>query len=93
MRNLANFALGFSVLFMIGKHLWSGGNTDPSSIMKSIGKALIAGIGIQASFFLIKLLLDISTIAIYSIGAMPLRVLPDDREHPIIQPIITMNNT
>ncbi len=62
--------------------------------MKSIGKALVAGIGIQVSFFLITLLLDVSTIAIYSIGAMPLRVLPNDnREHRIIQPVITMNNS
>jgi len=38
-------------------------------------------------------LLDISTIAIYSIGAMPLQVLPNESStHRIIQPVITMNN-
>jgi len=74
MTTFANFALGFVVLFNVIKYA-VGTSSDNKELFKIIGKAFLAGIGIQASRFVIMVLLDISTIAIYSVGAMPMNFL------------------
>ena len=43
--------------------------------MDIIKKTLIAGILIQASWFLMAALVDVSTIATYAVGGLPLSVL------------------
>jgi hypothetical protein len=93
MTTFANFGLAFVVLTEIAKHL--RGQSDQKAIFTTIKKALFAGIGIQVSWFVMIALLDISTIAIYSIGAMPLSVVDDTDvgNQYIVEPIINMNNT
>jgi hypothetical protein len=73
-KNLANFTLGFMVLIQILKNvfsMWEKGK----GVFDVIKKAVIAGIGIQASWFMLAALIDISTIATYGIGWLPLTVL------------------
>lgn len=77
MTNFANFALGFIVLFYILKYV-VGVKDESSEVFGIIKKALIAGIGIQASRFIMLAMLDISNIAIYSIGSIPTNVLETD---------------
>lgn len=77
-KNFANFILGFLVLFSILKWIFSsfgGDKQDKRSPMNVIKKTLIAGVLIQASWFLTAALIDISTIATYSIGWMPASLL------------------
>lgn len=79
MKNFANYALWVVLLYHIlkslfsWKWLWSFKEKDsPLWIVKNI---LIAGILIQASRFLLSAVIDISTIATYAVGGMPLTIL------------------
>ena len=80
MKNFANYALWFVLLYHILKslfnwkwNLWSFKDSKtPLWVIKNI---LIAGILIQASRFLLSAVIDISTIATYAIGWMPLTIL------------------
>lgn len=79
MKNFANFALWFMVLFAIIKSIftnsWAGSAKDEKSPLGIIKVTLIAGILIQASWFIVAALVDISTIATYAVGWLPLSVL------------------
>jgi hypothetical protein len=72
-KNFANFALVGVVLRSIAKSVFSGkGIGDAMKIIKS---TLIAAVLIQASWFLMAVLIDISTVATYAVGALPLSVI------------------
>ncbi|MCX6823642.1 MAG: hypothetical protein NT085_00745 [candidate division SR1 bacterium] len=79
MKNFANFTLGFMVLFAIIKSIFSnsgaGSAKDEKSPLGIIKTTLIAGVLIQASRFLMAATIDISTIATYAVGGLPLSVL------------------
>lgn len=76
-KNFANFALWFMVLVEIIKLIFKFDDsaTAASNITKVISKCIIAGIGIQASWFLLAATVDLSTVATYGIGWLPLSVL------------------
>ncbi len=79
MKNFANFTLGFMVLYAIIKSIfsntWQWSFKDEKSPLGIIKVTLIAGILVQASRFLLAALVDISTIATYAIGGLPLNVI------------------
>ena len=79
MKNFANFALWFMVLFAIIKSIfsnsWAWSAKDEKSPLGIIKVTLIAGILIQASWFIVAALVDISTVATYAVGWLPLSVL------------------
>ncbi len=79
MKNFANFALWFMVLYAIIKSIfsnsWEWSFKDEKSPLGIIKVTLIAGILVQASWFLLAALVDISTIATYAIGGLPLNVI------------------
>ena len=79
MKNFANFTLWFMVLFAIIKSIvtntWAWSAKDQKSPLGIIKTTLIAGILIQASRFIVAALVDVSTIATYAIGGLPLNVL------------------
>lgn len=91
MKNFANFALWFLVLFAIVRNIFTwpfGGKTWekrwPISIIK---KTLIAGVLIQASWFLVAAVVDLSTILTYSIWWLPITVSqnnPQQKDQPIL---------
>ncbi len=90
MKNFANFALWFMVLFAIVKNIFTapfGKSWDkwwPVSIIK---KTLIAGVLIQASWFLMAAVIDVSTILTYSIWWLPMTVMqnnPKQSDLPIL---------
>ncbi len=73
MRNLANYVLWFIFVFKIFWYLTSGQkSSDLSSLLKS---SLIAWIWIQASWFLLAVLIDVSNILTYSVGWLPIHIL------------------
>ena len=73
MRNLANFGLGFIFIYYIFKYLITQDKKkDPKRLIK---RSLIAWILIQASWFLMAALIDLSTIMIYWIWGLPVSIL------------------
>lgn len=72
MKNFANFALVGLVLWSIIKSLVGKDAVDPK---KTLIKTLCAGILIQASWFLVGAVVDLSTVATTAIGAFPVAFL------------------
>ena len=90
MKNFANFALWFMVLFAIVRNIFAGpfGSDKqkrwPISVIK---KTLIAWVLIQASRFIVAAVIDLSTILTYSIGWLPITVTqsnPQQSDQPIL---------
>lgn len=88
-KNFANFTLGFMVLFAIIK--WFFTQKDEKWPIDIIKKTLIAGILIQASWFLMAALIDVSTIATYAVGGLPLSILKNTSIGN--QKILTVNSS
>lgn len=68
MKNFANFALIAFLLGSLIKNLIKGGDMDIKGL---ITKTLIAGVLIQASWFMVGALVDISTVAVSAVGSFP----------------------
>ena len=75
MKNFANFGLIWLVLFSIVKSLTGKEALNPKKI---IINTLLAGILIQASWFLMGAVIDISTIATTAVGGFPSAFLGSD---------------
>lgn len=74
MKNFANFALWFFVLFAIVRNIVSGPfgkDTGDRKPIKIIQRTLIAGVLIQASWFLMWAVVDVSTIITSAIWTFP----------------------
>lgn len=84
MKNIANFALWFFVLFAILKNMVMGiGNSwdkkwTPFEVIKN---TLIAGILIQMSRFLVAAIIDVSTILTYAVWGLPITVLKSNVQY------------
>lgn len=79
-RNIANFGLWFIFVYNVAKILISKKN---DGIKKLLISSLIAWVWIQASWFIMAALIDISTIATYGIWGLPISVLwldSDDKD-------------
>ncbi|HKL43769.1 MAG TPA: hypothetical protein VJ892_00655 [Candidatus Absconditabacterales bacterium] len=80
-KNFANFALGFMVLFAIVKSIFSinsgSGEWKPLPVIK---KTLIAGVLIQMSWFLLGAVIDVSTIMTSAIAAFPSQFMASSDE-------------
>ncbi|MFZ2150872.1 MAG: hypothetical protein WAZ12_03880 [Candidatus Absconditicoccaceae bacterium] len=77
MKNFANYTLGFMFLYMIIKSLIDKEGANDVIKKKLVGFVL-AGVLIQASRFLIGAVIDISTIAVTAIGAIPGQIIQSD---------------
>lgn len=80
-KNIANFLLWFFVLFAILKNvlLWGTNSGDKKwSPFEVVKNTLIAWVLIQMSWFLVGLVLDISTICTAAIGSFPAQFLAID---------------
>ena len=92
-KNFANFGLWFMILWSILQNifaLWSG-KTKPIDTIK---KAAIAGILIQLSWFVVAASIDVSTIATYAVGWIPMSILRTDstlKNTKILQPNVNIN--
>ena len=96
MKNFANFALWFIFIFTIVKNLfaWSFGssNYDPvKGARDTIVKTLIAWVLVQISWFLIAVLIDLSTILIYVVWWIPLSMLWSYNKEVADFPIMKLN--
>ena len=89
-RNIANFTLWFIFVFYIFQHLIHP--SDKKYDLKwIILKSLIAWIGIQASWFIMAALIDVSTIVTYGVWWLPLSVLKDDSDSLKYNPYVLWN--
>lgn len=78
MKNVANFALWFVFIFAVVKNLFKTSFWDGNPLqdaVKVIKSTLLSWILIQMSWFLLGVLLDLSTILIYAIWGLPLSML------------------
>lgn len=91
MKNFANYTLWFVLLYQILKGLFSFKWIDKNEIFWIVKKILLAGILIQASRFILSAVIDISTIATYAIGWMPLTILKNSNLGD--QKILWVNST
>lgn len=73
-RNLANFALWFIFIFKIFSYLIK--QDKNRDVKKILVRSLIAWVWIQASWFIMMVLIDLSTVLTYSVWWLPLSVLP-----------------
>lgn len=77
-KNFANLAIGFMFLFYILKFVFQSEEVTGNEIGKKIGWFLLAGVLIQASWFMMGALLDIEKIATSAMGSLPALVIQDD---------------
>lgn len=75
-RTLANFLLA-AILVMEVISMTSGGQVDKKKVIINL---FAAAIGINASRFILGALLDVSTVATYGIGALPMTTLNEVRQ-------------
>ena len=88
-RNIANFGLGFIFIFKIFQFLIKWQKWD--DIKKLIISTLIAWVGIQASWFIMAALIDVSTIVTYGVWWLPLSVLKEDEDNLKYNPYVLSN--
>jgi len=81
-KNFANFALGFLVLYAIVKNVFFAfwGEDKAWSPLSVIRKTLIAGVLIQMSWFLMWALVDLSTIMTSAIWSFPSQLIASSSE-------------
>lgn len=77
MKNFASFTIGFMFVFYIVKYLFSIKEKPAEFFKTKVLALMVAGILIQASWFLIWAMLDISTIAVSAIWALPWQIIAD----------------
>ena len=80
-KNFANFALWFMILFAVIQNIfvWTFGKwNDKWAPLKVIKKALIAGVLIQMSWFLMWAVVDLSTIMTSAVWSFPSQFLASD---------------
>jgi hypothetical protein len=75
MKNFANFALVGMLLLAIIQNIIGQKAFD---IKKTIKNTLLAGVLIQASWFMMGALIDVSTVATAAISAFPMNFLQND---------------
>ena len=79
MRNFANFALWWIFVWKILEYFFRSSTTG-MDIAKTIKSVLLSAILIQASWFIMAVLIDLSTIGIYSVWAIPLTVIDNQED-------------
>lgn len=83
MKNFANFTLWFILIFSIAKNLLGVAKNNSSPLnesMKTVWKVLMAWVLVQMSWFLISVLLDLSTIGTAAIWALPSQFIVADTD-------------
>ena len=94
MKNFANFALWLLFVFSIVVNLfkWSTAKSDPIKNAKNtVTATLVAWVLVQMSWFLVAVLIDLSTILIYFVWWLPLSMVWTYNEEVADVPIMKMN--
>ena len=74
-RSIANYALWFLFIYSIFKYIFFKVDKPPMDQIKNI---LVASVLVQASWFLVMVLVDLSTIALATVSSFPAQVLSDN---------------
>jgi len=78
MRNFANFALWFLFIRKIFEYIIMSKSTWVD-LAKTIKSVVVWAILVQASWFIMAVLIDLSTVGVYGLWAMPLTILKDSK--------------
>lgn len=78
MKNFANFTIGFLFLTYLIKYIFDPKGNVGSFIKEKIVSFLVAGVLIQASWFLLGAVIDLSTVATSAIGSFPASLIEDN---------------
>lgn len=76
-RNFANYGLWFFFLYHVIKFFFSDGNSL-NTVSSILGKIIMGAVGIQMSWMLIAMTIDISTIATTALSSFPNTVIGND---------------
>lgn len=92
MRNFCNYAIWFIFIATILLYFFKL-KEDENKIKAFIPKLLIAWVLVQASWFVMWALIDLSTIMTYAFGALPLKVIAwtDLWNSPVLMPKVTID--
>ena len=71
-RSIANYTLWFFFIYSIFKYIFTKGKTNPISKLKDL---LIASVLVQASWFLVMVLVDLSTILLATVSSLPAQII------------------
>ena len=95
MKNIANFTLCFLFIFAIVKNLFAGAfwwKVDPmKNAVDTIKSTLLAWVLVQMSWFLVSILIDLSTVLIYSVWWVPLSYLWLYSHDTAVMPVLELN--
>ncbi len=94
MKNFANFALWFVFIFSIVKNLFKASlwKEDPmKNSIDAVKQTLIAWVLVQISWFVIAVLIDLSTILIYAVWGIPLSMLWSYNTDVATTPVLKLN--
>lgn len=94
MKNFANYIIGFLFLMAVFLYFFNY-KQDTFNPKALLPKMLIATIGVQASWFILAALIDISTILTYALWWMPLTILEkiETDWEPVMMPIMRIDWT
>jgi len=87
-RTFANFAIGWVILRKVVQYIFNfNDNKSPAFLKDLMIKSVGMVLAINFSWFAIGALVDLSTIATYSLGAMPLSILKEtgNKDMPILE--------
>ena len=90
-KNLANFGLWFIFVYKIWEILIKQKQGDMKVIKELLTSVLIAWVWIQASWFIMAALIDVSTIAAYWIWWLPLSTLKEEQNPYVFQTAINVD--
>lgn len=87
LRTIANFTIWFFFLFVLLKYLFAPNEKDanPKALIKDM---VIASVLIQASWFIVLVVVDLSTILFATVGAIPSQVIGQER---MVQHMLRLN--
>lgn len=89
-RNLVNFAIGFYFLYCILRYILSPSkDIVPQKIIK---QSLIGGVLIQMSWFIVMILVDLSTILTATVASLPQQVVAQSQNLQTTLKVINQNN-
>ena len=76
-RSIANYTLWFLFVYSLFKYIFFKDDKPPMEQIKNI---LVASVLVQASWFLVMVLVDLSTIALATVSSFPAQVLSDNSD-------------
>jgi hypothetical protein len=86
-RNMVNFAIGFYFLYHILRFILSP--SKDSTPQKIIKQSLVGGVLVQMSWFIVMVLVDLSTILIATVSSLPQQIVAQSQDLQVTIKVIS----